>query len=122
VTLQTGPPLMGGLFAQEQQPGTDPGTGAPKWVPTDRDRVGSASPWFRLDARVSKTWRPGNAEIELFLDVQTLSIWAQPTGSSYGVAPATLEQQARGDLELTQKTASSPIPGPLPVLGLEARF
>jgi hypothetical protein len=122
LTLQTGPPLMGGLFSQEQQQGVDPITGNPKWVPKDRDQVGVAQPWFRLDARVSKTWHPGTAELELFLDVQTLSIWAQPTGYSYGTANASLEDQARGNVQLTTKPASSVIPGPLPVLGLEARL
>lgn len=122
LTLQTGAPLAGGLFSQEQQPGHDPLTGHPKWVPVDRDRVGASGPWFRLDARVSKTWKPAGAELELFLDVQTLSIWAQPTGRSYGVAPASLEEQARGELQLTSRPASSVIPGPLPVLGFEARL
>lgn len=122
LSLQTGPPLWGGLFSQEQTPGVDPLTGAPKWVPVDRDRVGVAGPWFRADVRVSKTWRPGPAELELFLDVQTVSIRPQPTGRSYGVAPATLEEQARGELTLTSKPASSPLPGPLPLLGLEARL
>lgn len=122
LTLQSGPPMVGGLFAQEQQPGTDALTGAPKWVPKDADRVGNAPPWFRLDARVSKAWHSGNADIELFLDVQNLSIWAQPTGRSDSTVPTTLESQAAGDLMLTSKPASSVIPGPLPVLGLEARL
>jgi hypothetical protein len=122
LSLQSGPPLMGGLFAQEQEPGVDPITGNPKWVPKDRDQVGNAPPWFRFDARVSKTWRPGNAEIELFLDVQTLSVWAQPTGQSYGVAQASLEDQARGNVQLTTKPSSSVLPGPLPILGVEARL
>jgi hypothetical protein len=120
--LQTGPQMVGGLFAQEQQPGTDALTGAPKWVPKDADRVGSAGPWFRLDARVSKTWRPGAAEVELFLDVQNLSIWAQPTGRSYSTVPTTLQSQAAGEVMLTSKPSSSVLPGPLPVLGLEARL
>ena len=121
VTVMSGPPLVGGLFSQEQQPGVDPLRGTPRWVPKDRDQVNVAGAWLRADARVSKTWHPAPLEVELFLDVQTLSIWAQPTGTSYGTAPATLEQQARGEVTLTQKPASSPLP-PVPVLGVELRL
>lgn len=121
VTVMSGPPLVGGLFSQEQQPGVDALRGTPRWVPKDRDQVRTAGAWLRADARVSKTWRPAPLEVEVFLDVQTLSIWAQPTGSSYGTAPATLEQQARGEVTLTEKPASSPVP-PIPVLGVELRL
>ncbi len=121
VTVMSGPPLVGGLFSQHQQPGVDPLRGTPRWVPKDRDQVSTAGAWLRADARVSKTWRPAPLEVELFLDVQTISIWAQPTGTSSGTAPATLEQQARGEVTLTQKPASSPIP-PVPVLGVEVRL
>ncbi len=118
--LMTGPPLVGGLFSQDQRAGVDSLTGAPRWVPIDRDQVGAAGAWVRVDARVSKTWHPASWAIELFLDVQNASVWAQPTGTNYGTAPATLEQQARGELNLTKRPASSPLP-PVPVLGLELR-
>ncbi len=122
VTFQTGAPMEGGLFSLDQRPGTDPIRRTPKWVPIDRDLAGRADPWVRVDARFSKTWKPTPFELELFLDVQNLSVWAQPTGRSFGVATATLEQQARGDLTLTSKPASSPLGFPIPVLGLEARL
>jgi len=122
VTLQSGAPMVGGLYSQGQREGVDPITGFRRWVPLDRDLAGNASPWLRVDGRVSKTWKPGALEIEAFLDVQNLSIWAQPTGTSYGIAPATLEEQARGALTLTTKPASSPIGFPIPVLGFEARL
>lgn len=121
VTLQSGAPLAGGLISQEQRAGADSLRGTPRWVPIDRDLVGRASPWLRVDLRASKTWRPGALELELFLDVQNASIWAQPTGASYGTAPATLEQQARGEVVLTSRPASSPIGFPIPVLGVELR-
>ena len=121
VTVTSGPPLVGGLFSQEQRAGTDPQRGSPRWVPKDRDQVSFAGAWLRADARVSKTWHPSPLDVELFLDVQTISIWSQPTGLSYGTAPATLEQQARGELTLTTKLASSPLP-PIPVLGVELRL
>ena len=85
------------------------------------DQVGTAGAWLRADARVSKTWHPAPLDVELFLDVQTISVWSQPTGTSYGTAPATLEQQARGEVTLTQKPASAPLP-PIPVLGVELRL
>lgn len=122
VTLQSGAPLVGGLYGQDQRPGTDPIRGSIRWVPIDRDLVGRASPWLRVDGRGSKTWRPGALELELFLDVQNLSVWAQPTGQSFGTAPATLAEQSRGDLMLTSKPASSPLGFPIPLLGLEARL
>lgn len=122
VTLQSGAPLSGGLFSQEQRQGVDPIRATPRWVPIDRDLAGRASPWLRVDGRASKTWRPAPLELELFLDVQNLSVWAQPTGSSYGTAPATLEEQSRGDVTLTSRPASSPLGFPIPVLGLEARL
>ena len=121
VTVMSGPPLVGGLFSQQQREGIDPLRGSPKWVPKDRDQVSTAGAWLRADARVSKTWHPAPLAVELFLDVQTLSVWSQPTGSSYGTAPSTLEQQARGEVTLTQKPASSPVP-PIPVLGVELRL
>lgn len=122
ITFQTGAPMEGGLYSLDQRPGIDPLRRSPKWVPIDRDLADRAGPWVRVDARVSKTWKPAPFELELFLDVQNLSAWAQPTGRSFGVGPATLEQQARGDLTLTSKPASSPLGFPLPVLGLEARL
>lgn len=122
VTLQSGAPLIGGLYGQEQREGVDSIRRTPRWVPVDRDRVGRSPAWLRVDGRASKTWRPGAVELELFLDVQNLSIWAQPTGFSYGTAPATLEEQSRGDVTLTSKVASSPLGFPLPVLGFEARL
>ncbi|MBE2249523.1 MAG: hypothetical protein IAE78_08225 [Myxococcus sp.] len=122
VTVQSGAPLIGGLYGQGQREGVDAITRAPRWVPLDRDLVGNASPWLRVDGRVSKVWRPGALELEAYLDVQNLSLWAQPTGTSYGVAPATLAEQARGDVTLTTRPASSPLGFPIPVLGLEARL
>lgn len=119
-TLTSGAPMLGGLYAREQQAGFDSLTGAPRWVPKNRDQVGDAPPYVRADLRASKTWHPGAADVELFLDVAGLAP-SQPTGTSYGTAPATLEQQARGDLTLTSKNASSPLP-PIPVLGLEIRL
>lgn len=121
-TLQSGAPLEGGLYGREQREGVDPLTGHRRWVPLDRDLVGRAPAWLRVDGRVSKRWRPGAVEVEAFLDVQNLSLWAQPTGVSYGVAPATLEEQARGALTLTTRPASSPLGVPIPVLGVEARL
>ncbi|MDX2011027.1 MAG: hypothetical protein SFW67_12580 [Myxococcaceae bacterium] len=121
VSFQSGAPLAGGLWGQEQRPGVDSLRGTPRWVPVDRDLVGRASPWVRVDLRASKTWRPGALEVELFLDVQNASIWAQPVGTAYGTAPATLEQQARGDVMLTSRPASSPVGFPIPVLGVELR-
>jgi hypothetical protein len=121
VTVMSGPPLVGGLFSQDQREGLDPLRGSPKWVPKDRDQVSTAGAWLRADARVSKTWHPAPLAVELFLDVQTLSVWSQPTGTSFGTAPATLEQQARGEVTLTKKPASSPLP-PIPVLGVELRL
>lgn len=122
LTLQSGAPLVGGLYAQEQREGLDSIRRTPRWVPVDRDLVGRASPWLRVDGRFSKTWRPAALELELFLDVQNLSVWAQPTGLSYGTAPATLGEQARGEVTLTSRPASSPLGFPIPVLGLEARL
>jgi len=119
-TFTTGAPMLGGLFAREQQPGTDSLTGAARWVPKNRDEVNNAPGFLRADVRASKTWHPASAEVELFLDVANLSA-AQPTGTSYGTAMATLEQQARGEVTLTTKSASSPLP-PIPVLGLEVRL
>ncbi|MCU0700098.1 MAG: hypothetical protein MUC96_26620 [Myxococcaceae bacterium] len=121
IALQSGAPLAGGLWGQEQRPGVDSLRGTPRWVPVDRDLVGRASPWLRVDLRASKTWRPGALEVELFLDVQNASVWAQPTGTSYGTAPASLEQQARGDVTLTSRPASAPLGFPIPVLGVELR-
>ena len=111
-TLLSGPPQAGGLYAQEQRTGVDSLTGAPRWVAVDRDRVSPAGPWVRLDARASKTWKPAPAEIELFLDVQTLSYFNETTGTSYNSAGGAL----------TQGRAGSPLPGPLPILGLELRL
>lgn len=111
VTVMSGPPLVGGLFSQEQRAGVDPLRGTPRWVPKDRDQLGTAGAWLRADARVSKTWRPAPLEVELFLDVQTISIWAQPTGTSNGSTMDTL----------TRKPASSPVP-PIPILGVELRL
>ncbi len=113
-TVQTGAPLIGGLYGQEQREGVDPIRGTPRWVPLDRDLVGRAGAWLRVDGRFSKTWNPQPLELTLFLDVQNLSVWAQPTGSSYAVDAMTGVR--------TSKPASSPLGFPIPVLGVEARL
>lgn len=110
-TLSSGPPMVGGLFAQRQTQGTDALTGAPRWVPVDRDASGDAQLYVRADLRVSKTWRPtSSAELELFLDVANLSA-PQPTGVKYVSSGATLKTEV----------ATSPLP-PIPVLGLDVRL
>ncbi|MFT3711508.1 MAG: hypothetical protein QM817_28060 [Archangium sp.] len=110
-TLSSGPPMVGGLFSQQQREGTDALTGAPRWVPVDRDQSADAQLYLRADLRVSKTWHPtSTAELELFLDVANLSA-PQPTGTRYVTSGATLKTEV----------ASSPLP-PIPVLGVDVRL
>jgi hypothetical protein len=102
------------LYGQEHREGADPIRGTPRWVPLDRDVVGRAGAWLRVDGRSSRTWNPQPVVLTLFLDVQNLSVWAQPTGLSYSTAAMT---GAR-----TSRPASSPLGFPIPVPGLEARL
>lgn len=121
-SVRSGPPEAGQFFSTAQRQGIDPVTQGPRWVPEDRDRAGTVGPWLRVDARASKTWRPGNVALTLFLDVQNLSFFRQPTGTSYTTAPASPSEQATGRVTLQQRGATSPLPGPLPMLGLDLRY
>lgn len=110
-TLSSGPPMVGGLFSQQQRQGTDSLTGASRWVPMDRDVSTDAQLYVRADLRVSKTWHPtGSSDIEMFLDVANLSA-SQPTGTRY-VTNGTI---------LSTDVARSPLP-PIPVLGVDVRL
>ncbi len=110
--VNTGAPEAGGLlFSATQRAGVDAETGAPRWIPEDRDRVARLPAYVRVDGRVSKAGRWGPLEMEAWLDVLNLSLTRETFRYTYGVGPRGLVRAPSGLPPIT-----------LPSLGVRARY
>ncbi|RKG71979.1 TonB-dependent receptor domain-containing protein [Corallococcus terminator] len=72
VHFNTGRPESGQITSQTQRWVTD-ANGDARWVRQDLDRAGRLAPFFRVDARVAKSWAYQDFTLDASLDVLNLS-------------------------------------------------
>jgi hypothetical protein len=112
--FNTGRPESGVVSSRAMQPGLDPGTLLPVWVPVSLTADPRLPAFARVDARVSRTWTFDAFTLEVFLDVFNASVTREVLGYTYGVVPS-------GDTRVLQRQAFS-IPAVLPFLGVKGRY
>lgn len=119
--FNTGAPESGGLASATQRAGID-ANGFPAWQPVDRDQVDRLPAFFRVDARVAKTWtlKEGRS-IELSLDVLDVSLSKQVVRYNYNANAASLADREAGRITL-QKAAYGLPPILLPMLAVKANL
>jgi TonB family protein len=115
VHFNTGRPESGQVTSRAFHPGT--GTdGNPVWVYDDRDRVAQLPPFFRVDARISKSWAFDNFILEAYLDVMNATVSREILGYTYGyefLPPDETPSLVKQPIE---------IPIVLPILGIKGTY
>jgi hypothetical protein len=53
------------------------------WLPVDRDQIGRLPAFYRVDARVSKTWAYDDFTLEWYLDVMNLTLSSEVQAMDY---------------------------------------
>jgi TonB dependent receptor len=82
VHFNTGRPQSGELSSRQQRPVVINGLEA--WAPVDRDRVEDLPSFFRVDARVAKTWTFDEYALELSFELLNASISREVYAYTYG--------------------------------------
>lgn len=105
----------GGVFGNgTQTEGTSPIGGLPRWVPVDRDKWDRLPPFFRVDARVAKSWAFETFSLEAYFDFLNVLFAQEVIGYLYSTefspTRSTLKKQPIG------------IPLFMPILGLKGRY
>jgi len=113
--FNTGRPEIGGLTSATQVPGTD-AFGQPSWVPVDLDKADRLPPFFRFDARVSKTWAFDLFTLDVYLDVLNVTLSQEVLAFNYQQTSTTANPTVH-----LEKTPIS-IPLFLPILGVKAKY
>lgn len=112
--FNTGRPESGVLSSRAMEPGLDPATAAPTWVPVPLTRETRLPPFWRLDVRASKTWRFDAFSLELYLDVLDASLSAEVLAYDYRTSGGTF------DWVLTKTPLAIPVV--LPFLGVKGSY
>jgi hypothetical protein len=112
--FNTGRPESGVLSSRAMEPGLEPGTAAPTWVPVPLTREARLPPFWRLDVRASKTWRFDALSLELYLDVLNASLSAEVLAYDYRTSGGTF------DRVLTKTPLAIPVV--LPFLGVKGSY
>lgn len=113
--VNSGRPESGVVSSRAQQPGVDPNSLTPTWVPVSLAREPRLPPFARLDVRVSKTWAFDDFMLEAYLDVLNASASSEVLGYTYDVTPGANGQPA------LRRTPFA-IPLVLPTLGLKGAY
>lgn len=113
--FNTGRPEIGGLTSVTHVPGTDP-FGQPSWVEVDLDKADRLPPFFRFDARVSKTWAFDLFSLEVYFDMLNVTLSQEVLSFNY--------QQVSTPANPTVHLEKTPVAIPLflPILGVKARY
>lgn len=115
VHVNSGRPESGAISSRAQQPGVDPVSLAPTWVPVSLARQVRLPPFARVDARVSKTWTFDDFVLEAYLDVLNASASSEVLGYTYDT---TVDATGRTTLRKTPFA----IPLVLPTLGVKGSY
>ncbi|MBL8921872.1 MAG: TonB-dependent receptor [Myxococcaceae bacterium] len=112
--VNSGRPESGAISSRAQQPGVDPISLEPTWVPVSAAREVRLPPFARLDVRASKTWTFDDFVLEAFVDVLNASASAEILGYTYDVATT--------DGRTTLRKTPFAIPLVLPTIGLKGAY
>jgi hypothetical protein len=82
--FNTGTPENGGPHSTTASPGVDR-SGRPVWLPTDKDQALRMPSYFRLDARVARSWALENFILEASLDFFNVAFTQETFGYDYPV-------------------------------------
>ncbi|RKH40909.1 TonB-dependent receptor domain-containing protein [Corallococcus llansteffanensis] len=114
VHFNTGRPETGQITSQTQRWVTD-ADGEGNWVRQDLDRAGRLAPFFRVDARIAKSWAYQDFTLDASLDVLNLSVQQEVIAYDYSF-------DGYGDPGLEPVRAPVRIPVILPLFGLKATY
>ncbi|TSC27449.1 TonB-dependent receptor domain-containing protein [Corallococcus sp. Z5C101001] len=117
VHFNTGRPETGQITSQTQRWVTND-DGSHEWVRQDLDRTGRLAPFFRVDARIAKSWAYQDFTLDASLDVLNLSAQQEVIAYDY------LTKGGGSDDGLGETPVKDPIRIPviLPLLGLKATY
>jgi hypothetical protein len=116
VHFNTGRPETGVLTSLTQRQGVSR-FGDPAWIPVDQDKADRLPAFFRVDARVAKTWAFDLFTLEAYLDVLNLGLSQEVISFNYSGGGAGPEGEPT---PLEKQPVAIPIF--LPVLGLKASY
>ncbi|RKI55147.1 TonB family protein [Corallococcus sp. AB049A] len=118
VHFNTGRPETGQITSQTQRWVTNP-DGSSNWVRQDLDRAQRLAPFFRVDARIAKSWAYQDFTLDASLDVLNLSAQQEVVAYEY-----RLESEFSGSTPTDIKPTRAPVRIPiiLPLLGLKATY
>ncbi|RKI55145.1 TonB family protein [Corallococcus sp. AB049A] len=118
VHFNTGRPETGQITSQTQRWVTN-ADGGQEWVRQDLDRTQRLAPFFRVDARIAKSWAYQDFTLDASLDVLNISAQQEVVAYEYG---------AESNLDPDTPRAVTPIRKPiripviLPLFGLKATY
>lgn len=118
VHFNTGRPETGQITSQTQRWVSD-GDGVNHWVRQDLDRTQRLAPFFRVDARVAKSWASQDFTLDASLDVLNLSAQQEVVAYEYRAGSGDDPDTPRGANPIR---APIRIPVILPLLGLKATY
>ncbi|QRN99048.1 TonB-dependent receptor [Archangium violaceum] len=117
VHFNTGRPETGELSSRNMHVVRDE-EGVEHWVRTDPDRAERLPPYFRVDARISKTWTLDAVVVDAYLDVLNLSLQREVLAYDYTY---TTEDWPGTDVFADRKPMDVP-PVVLPLLGVKVSY
>lgn len=112
--FNTGRPETGAMTSATFRPGADP-SGQPVWFPVSADQADRLPPFFRVDARVSKSWAFDEFSLEAYLDVMNATFSTEVVAFNYSGG-----QFAGGGGGLVKTALGLPIV--LPTFGVRASY
>ncbi|MCI0571448.1 MAG: TonB-dependent receptor, partial [Myxococcaceae bacterium] len=116
--FNTGRPMSGEISSREQRLVEINGLEA--WAPVDRDRVNDLPPFFRLDARVAKTWTFDDYSLELSFEMLNATISREVYGYNYDVYSPYWSGMERVGETLGREPIAVPVV--IPRLGLKGTY
>ncbi|NNB97624.1 TonB-dependent receptor [Corallococcus exiguus] len=121
VHFNTGRPETGQITSQTQRWVTN-ADGTTEWVRQDLDRTQRLSPFFRVDARIAKSWAYQDFTLDASLDVLNLSAQQEVVAYEYRAESGYDPNDPNVSQAVTPVRAPIRIPVILPLFGLKATY
>ncbi|NOJ91871.1 TonB-dependent receptor [Corallococcus coralloides] len=119
VHFNTGRPETGQITSQTQRWVTNP-DGSTEWVRQDLDRTQRLAPFFRVDARIAKSWAYQDFTLDASLDVLNLSAQQEVVAYEYRSEGGDYESSPHKDVRPVRVPMRIPVI--LPLFGLKATY